>query len=121
MEPITTTALIAGLISLAKAALMKGSEKVGEAGAKAAMEAWPKVKSLLGLTTDPAPAKLDDEIGKAVYTKPEVHEQLRQLLKEHKQASAVAVVGSIVQRDGQIIVADEISGSVNTNLAFGKS
>jgi hypothetical protein len=120
MPILETAALIAGAVHLGKVVLDKAAGKIGEAGAKAALEYWPKVKALLGLAA-PAPDKLDAEIGKAVDNKPEIHAALQLLLEEHDKAPGAAPVVSIQMRDGQSIVAHEISGSVTTNLTFGKS
>jgi hypothetical protein len=117
MEPITTAALSAGLVSLAKSALDAAAGKVGDAAMAAAVAYWPKVKLLLGIAADPAPDKLEDEIGKAVYNKPEVREQLQELLEKHGNVQA-ALVGSAYVGEGNIIVTGKHVGPINLDMNF---
>jgi hypothetical protein len=117
MEPISTTVLCAGLVQLGKAALEGAAGKVGDAAMAAAGQYWVKAKSLLGLTSDPPPEKLDAEIGKAVYNQPEIQDQLRELLKEHDKAAA-SLVGSIHVNNGMVNVIEKNTGSINVNQNF---
>jgi hypothetical protein len=119
MEPITTAVLVSGLVQLGKTALGKAAETVGDEAAKKAVAYWPRVKSLLGFTADPAPEKLDDEIRQAVDSKPEVHEPLGRLLdKVHEEAPEL--VGSIHIGKGIANVIRHSNAPININMTFDK-
>jgi len=84
MPAITTSAIVAAIVAIAMKAAHKASDTVGEelgdglaAGAKAV---FGKVKALLGLKSDAASPGLKQEVEQVLAAKPELAEQVRQII-----------------------------------------
>jgi len=120
MEPITTDLLIVETVALARAAAEGAADKLGEAAITKAGEYWGKVKGLLGFKSDPAPAHLEDTVGAAIYSKPEIRPQLQQLLQQYQQVSVNGRVGSIKVDKGSVNIVGQNSGTLRMTNNFWK-
>lgn len=73
---------------------------------------WSGIKSLLGWTSDPAPAEIPNRVAQAIAASPETTERLLKLLKGDQASRGAALVGELKVSGGKVVVAGSV-GKVN--------
>lgn len=103
MDPIV-------LSSLTAAVSVIGNEYLKGIASDAAKSTWAGIKSLLGWSSDPAPADIPQKIAEATTASPELVEKLLALLKANQTGTATALVSNLtVNSGGKVVVAQNIT------------
>lgn len=96
------------LASITSAVAVLGNEYLKGLASDAGKSTWMGIKSLLGWSSDPAPAEIPTAVAKAVSTSPEVAQKLLELLKSSNTGTPAALVGNIEASGGKVVVANTI-------------
>jgi hypothetical protein len=96
------------LASITSAVAVLGTEYLKGVATEAGKSTWAGIKSLLGWTSDPAPAEIPQKVANALDRSPETAEKLLALLKASHLGAATALVGKIEASGGKIVVANTI-------------
>jgi hypothetical protein len=96
------------LASITSAVAVLGTEYLKGVATEAGKSTWAGIKSLLGWTSDPAPAEIPQKVANALTESPETAEKLLALLKADHVGAATALVGKIEASGGKIVVANTI-------------
>jgi hypothetical protein len=102
MDPVALSSLTAGVSVLANECLKGIASEAGKT-------VWESIKSLLGWSSDPAPAEIPEKIAKTVSASPQVAQQLLELLTSKQTGTATALVGTLQVSGGKVVVAGHIN------------
>ena len=80
------------LATITSAVSLFGHEYLKGAASEAGKATWSAIKSLLGWTSDPAPAEIPQKAAEAIVASPDIAEKLLELLKNNQTGSAGAIV-----------------------------
>ena|ERR1035438_94560 len=96
------------LASITSAVAVLGNEYLKGVASEAGKSTWAGIKSLLGWTSDPAPAEIPERVANALTATPDIAQKLLELLKSNQTGTATAMVGKIEASGGKIVVANTI-------------
>jgi hypothetical protein len=96
------------LATIASAVSELGNEYLKGIASDAGKATWTRVKTLLGWSSDPAPAEIPEKAARAMTDSPDLAEKLVALLKTTHVGTATTMVGKIEAHGGKVVVANTI-------------
>jgi hypothetical protein len=88
------------LSSLTAAVSVIANEYLQGFASDAGKSTWTEIKSLLGWSSDPAPAEIPQKIAEVTSASPEFAEKLLALLKSNQTGTATALVRNLTVNSG---------------------
>ena len=92
------------LASITSAVAVLGNEFLKNVASEAGKATWTRVKSLLGWTSDPAPAEIPQKVTEAITASPDTAQKLVELLKSNQGSASAALVDKIDAAGGKVVV-----------------
>jgi hypothetical protein len=98
----------AAVASITAAVSLLGKTYLGGLATEAGKGTWMGIRSLLGWTSDPSPAEIQQKVANTLITEPEIAERLLALLQSEDAGPATVLVGNIKADGGKVVVANTL-------------